>query len=138
MSLVFKYVLLALIATVVNLSAQEFCLHFVAGFAYQIYLSMIFGTGVGLLVKYWLDKRYIFFYVSKNVADSGRTFLLYSLMGVVTTLIFWCTELTFEWCFHTKIMRYCGGALGLSVGYYLKYQLDKRFVFKLPTANGFV
>jgi hypothetical protein len=26
-------------------------------------------------------------------------------------------------------MRYIGGVLGLSIGYYIKYQLDKRFVF---------
>jgi len=27
-------------------------------------------------------------------------------------------------------MRYVGGVIGLAIGYYVKYQLDKRYVFK--------
>jgi positive regulator of sigma E activity len=50
-------------------------------------------------------------------------------MGVFTTLIFWLTEYAFHLVFLTDEMRYIGAILGLSVGYYVKYQLDKRFVF---------
>ena len=50
-------------------------------------------------------------------------------MGVFTTAIFWGTEYAFHLIFTTDAMRYIGGVLGLTIGYYIKYQLDKRFVF---------
>ena len=50
-------------------------------------------------------------------------------MGVVTTLIFWGFEFTFEYLFRTKFMRYLGAVIGLSIGYFIKYNLDRRFVF---------
>jgi putative flippase GtrA len=50
-------------------------------------------------------------------------------MGVLTTIIFWAIELAFEHIYQTKEMRYLGGIIGLAIGYIIKYQLDKRFVF---------
>ena len=44
--------------------------------------------------------------------------------------IFWGLEFGFNWVFHTKEMRYLGGIIGLAIGYLIKYQLDKRFVFR--------
>lgn len=91
--------------------------------------SVFVGTGAGLVVKYILDKRYIFAFKPKNMAEDTRTFVLYVIMGGITTLIFWGFELVFHYVFETKSMRYLGGAIGLSIGYIIKYQLDKRFVF---------
>ena len=53
-------------------------------------------------------------------------------MGLVTTAIFWGFEFTFDAIYQTKEMRYVGGVIGLAIGYYVKYQLDKRFVFVAP------
>ena len=50
-------------------------------------------------------------------------------MGVVTTLIFWGTEYAFHLIYDTDLMRYVGGIVGLAVGFYVKYQLDKKYVF---------
>ena len=50
-------------------------------------------------------------------------------MGVFTSAIFWGTEYAFHLIFAGDFMRYVGGVLGLTIGYYVKYQLDKRFVF---------
>ena len=47
------------------------------------------GTLTGLIVKYILDKKYIFFFKVKSVSEDTGRFMLYSLMGVITTLIFW-------------------------------------------------
>jgi hypothetical protein len=44
-------------------------------------------------------------------------------------LIFWGFEFTFEYLFETKALRYLGGVIGLCIGYVVKYQLDKRYVF---------
>ena len=50
-------------------------------------------------------------------------------MGIMTTVIFWGFEILFDYIFHTKAWRYAGGVLGLTIGYSIKYYLDKRFVF---------
>lgn len=96
---------------------------------WAIELSILVGTLVGLPVKYVLDKMYIFRFKANNLGHDTRLFILYSLMAVVTTLIFWGLEGAFQVLFGTETMRLIGGALGLTVGYIIKYQLDKKFVF---------
>lgn len=90
------------------------------------------GTLVGLVVKYALDKRWIFDDKSTGLKAHGQKFSLYTLMGVVTTIIFWGTETAFWVIWNTDLMRELGAVLGLSVGYVVKYQLDRRFVFPTP------
>lgn len=92
--------------------------------------SILFGTAAGLVVKYWLDKNYIFRFRATNAIHDARTFMLYSVMGIMTTLIFWAFEFGFQAVFQTKNMRYLGGIIGLGIGYFVKYQMDKRFVFR--------
>jgi putative flippase GtrA len=128
MHLTIKYALFAAIATVVNILGQDVTLR-VYSEAFALYVSIFVGTLYGLVVKYVLDKKYIFNYKPACAVDDGKCFILYSFMGVFTTIIFWGTELAFEYAFGTKTMRYTGAVLGLSVGYYVKYRLDKRFVF---------
>lgn len=127
------YALLAVIATVINIGTQDISIRIYDG-PYGIFVSMLLGTGVGLVVKYILDKLYIFSFQAKSVAHDGQTFVLYALMGLVTTAIFWGFEFAFEYAFASKEMRYLGGAIGLAIGYVAKYALDKRFVFTTETA----
>lgn len=123
-----NYTIFAIIATIVNIGSQDFFLRIYSSL-YDIELSILLGTATGLATKYYLDKKYIFKFVTQNKSQDISTFLLYTSMGIVTTLIFWGFELTFEYIFQNKVMRYTGGCLGLAIGYYIKYQLDKRFVF---------
>lgn len=128
MHIAIKYSIFALIATVVNILGQDISLRLYEGKG-TILVSVFAGTLVGLVTKYYLDKKYIFNFVTKNVAHDGHTFILYTLMGVATTAIFWGFEFAFEWVFSTKGWRYFGGVLGLAIGYYIKYRLDKHYVF---------
>ncbi|HEV2613016.1 MAG TPA: GtrA family protein [Noviherbaspirillum sp.] len=128
MKLALTYAFLALIATAANIGSQDLTLQFYAG-PYAVLLSVFIGTGIGLVVKYVLDKAYIFRFRAKNAIDDSQTFMLYTLTGVATTAIFWGFEFGFDYLFQTKEMRYLGGAIGLAIGYVAKYQLDKRFVF---------
>ena len=130
MKLAITYLWLALIATITNIGAQELAIRCLEG-AHAVRLSVAFGTLVGLAIKYLLDKRYIFKFQARNAAHNGKTFILYALMGVITTVIFWGFEFAFDLTFQTRMMRYVGGILGLAVGYVIKYQLDKRFVFNI-------
>jgi putative flippase GtrA len=127
--LAFVYAILSLIATAANISAQDLIIRVYSG-AFDVLASVAFGTFVGLLVKYTLDKRYIFHFRAHSVAQDTRIFALYTLMGLATTIIFWGFEFSFHHIFETKEMRYLGGVIGLSIGYLTKYHLDKRYVFR--------
>lgn len=122
------YTFFALVATLGNLGSQWLVMNLIS-FEFRIYFAIISGTAVGLVIKYVSDKRYIFNHKSESVAQETKTVTLYTLMGVVTTVIFWGTELLFSWWFKQEFMLYIGGALGLAIGYIVKYELDKRFVF---------
>jgi len=130
MNLTIKYVIFALIATAVNIGAQDIVIRNYIG-AFDILISVVVGTGAGLVVKYILDKRYIFRFRARDVAHDGKTFALYTLMGLATTVIFWGFEFGFDHLFETKEMRYLGGIIGLAIGYLTKYHLDKRYVFRM-------
>lgn len=129
----FIYSLFAVVATMVNIGVQEISLHMYLG-CYSLPVSVGTGTMAGLVVKYVLDKRYIFCFQPVDAVQDTRTFLLYSVMGVITTGIFWGFEFGFYYLFMSKEMRYLGGVLGLAVGYLSKYHLDKRFVFNRRSA----
>lgn len=96
----------------------------------EVYAALVAGTGTGLIVKYLLDKRWIFAFTARSFGHDIRTFILYTVMGISTTAIFWITELLFETALHFPGSRYVGGFIGLTVGYTTKYFLDRRFVFR--------
>ena len=134
MRIALSYTIFAAFATLINICSQEFSLRVYPG-TYSIPFSVFVGTIAGLLVKYYLDKRYIFRFTDTGVQQDARLFTLYAVMGVFTTVIFWGAEFAFELIFQSKYMRYLGGVIGLGVGYYMKYQLDKRFVFVVRGAS---
>jgi len=134
-TLVFRYAAFAVIATIANLGTQRLVLAWdesAVGFA----LAVFMGTLVGLVIKYLLDKRWIFADVSTGLQAHSRKFTLYTIMGLVTTAIFWGTETAFWLIWHTDAMRELGAVLGLAVGYVVKYNLDRRFVFSPPAREA--
>jgi putative flippase GtrA len=90
---------------------------------------MFVGTLAGLITKYVFDKKWIFYHSPKDKKDEAGKFILYSFMGVSTTIIFWGAEMAFEYLMRTPNAKYLGALIGLSVGYVLKYHLDKKYVF---------
>jgi hypothetical protein len=90
---------------------------------------MLFGTLMGLILKFTLDKKYIFNFVSMQKNHISKKFILYSTMSLFSTLIFWGLELTFDAVFESELFRYIGAFLGLSIGYAIKYLLDKKLIF---------
>jgi putative flippase GtrA len=123
------YSTFALISIAVNIGCQATVVALYKG-VYAVQLSVLIGTAAGLPVKYVLEKRHIFGFVPIDLAHDGRVFMVYTLMGVLTTLLFWATEYGFHLMFKTDGMRYLGGAIGLIIGNIVKYHLDKRFVFQ--------
>jgi putative flippase GtrA len=128
MRIAINYMIFALLATTANIGSQDISLRLYDGL-YSVVASVLVGTVVGLIVKYVLDKKYIFQFQVRNAVHDTQTFTLYTIMGIVTTAIFWGFEFGFDYLFQSKTMRYAGGIIGLAIGYYIKYNLDKRFVF---------
>lgn len=126
--LALRYTLFAALATTINLLSQA-AMMAVYGGAYALYLAMAVGTVTGLLSKYVLDKYFIFAQRSALGAADLHRLWLYTLTGGFTTALFWGMELGFEYWYGTPQARYLGAVIGLSVGYAVKYRLDKRFVF---------
>ena len=129
MKIALMYTIFAVISTIANIWSQDLTFRIYQG-EFDLWLAILVGTAVGLVVKYFLDKRYIFKYQTTSIEHGSKTFYLYTVMGGFTTIIFWGFEYTFDAIYQTAEMRYLGGVIGLAIGYIVKYQLDKRFVFK--------
>ena len=126
--LAIKYAIFAIISTLFNLLFQYISNHLYSGFG-ALYIAIFIGTLAGLIPKYILDKRYIFYHETESKKDDIKKFGLYTLMSVFTTIIFWGTEIVFDMLFDDENAKYLGAVIGLSIGYVVKYFLDKRYVF---------
>lgn len=127
-ALVLRYAFFAVLATLANLATQRGVLWF--GDSGTVFaFAVAAGTIVGLVLKYILDKRWIFGDISSGVKAHSKQFSLYTAVGLVTTGIFWGMETAFWLVWQTDAMRELGAVLGLSIGYVVKYNLDRRFVF---------
>jgi putative flippase GtrA len=127
-SLAAKYAFFAAVATVANVVTQYISLSLYSK-VYSLYIAMAIGTFAGLVLKYVLDREYIFYYRVQDRKEDITTFVLYSCMGVFTTLIFWIFEIGFNAIFENASAKYIGAVVGLTFGYTTKYHLDKRYVF---------
>lgn len=128
---ILRYGAFAVIAVLANLSAQRLVLagaETVGGLRFAA--ALFVGTAVGLVVKYLLDKRWIFYDRTAGLRAQGAQFGLYALMGVATTAIFWVSETAAWMIWGTDLAREVGAVAGLTVGYVTKYLLDRRFVFR--------
>tara|TARA_Y100001963_G_C6631636_1_gene376592 strand:+ start:120 stop:548 length:429 start_codon:yes stop_codon:yes gene_type:complete len=128
-----KYALFAVVATFFNLMIQRLIL-FHGDSAVYFLFAVTCGTISGLVIKYFLDKRWIFHNRINDIGYHARTFPLYVVMGIFTTALFWLFETIFWLTWRTHSMREVGAVIGLIAGYCLKYYLDRKFVFHQNSA----
>jgi putative flippase GtrA len=122
------YTLFAVLYSVINTVSQMLSI-----WEYKrpnsVEISILVGTVANLTLCYFLEKRHIFNFTSQNLSHDGKLFILYSAIGVITILIFLGTEYAFHLIYYKNFMCYVGGVIGLAVGFYIKYQTDKKYVF---------
>ena len=142
----FSYLAFALVAISLNLAIQaiiEFLLkNFFTEIAFMSYsifnkeiefwfvTSLGIGTVFGFIFKFIVDKWIVFSdRLNKNetIRETTQQISLYFLFAIFTTIIFWGTESYFY--FLNDQWYLVGGAIGLAVGYSIKYILDNNFVF---------
>jgi putative flippase GtrA len=126
--LALKYSIFAAISILANLFFQWLSFIIYNGLG-SLYVAMFIGTLVGLVTKYILDKKWIFYHTPKDKKDDIKKFVLYSFMGAFTTIIFWGMEMAFYYLVPNSNAKYIGAIIGLSIGYIIKYFLDNKFVF---------
>ena len=128
------YVAFALLATVINLGTQEFAFRAAPGL--PVMFSIVTGTVAGFVVKYALDKIWIFDDQYDGARAETRKIALYGFFSIATTAIFWGAELLFLALWGTAAAKYTGAILGLAIGYAVKYEIDRRYVFRgAPVGN---
>lgn len=127
MSLALRYLVFGAISTLVNFAVQEAVLR--TALLEPLIVSLVAGTAAGFIVKYILDKKWIFYDGYASHAREARKITLYGMFSVLTTMVFWTFEIGFWTMWQTDVAKYAGGALGLAIGYASKYALDRRFVF---------
>ena len=126
--IMFKYTCFAIIATLINLLVQYIVLHIYYG-DFALYIAMSLGTLLGLITKYLLDKKYIFYHIAKDNIDNVKKFIIYAFFGIFTTFLFGVFEIGFNIYIDSEDAKYIGAMLGLGVGYLIKYFLDKHYTF---------
>jgi putative flippase GtrA len=100
------------------------------GLPLSFIIQLAVGTGLGLISKFLLDKFLVFKDSYQGLGKTVRQLLFYSLLAVITTLVFWGFEVGFRLAFSFPYADIAGGLIGLIIGYTIKYYLDRRFIFR--------
>ncbi len=122
-----RYVLFAVVATLANLITQEVVIRTTP--VAPLTLSILMGTVAGFILKYVLDKKWVFDDDYGGHRQEFQKITLYGAFSVLTTLIFWGFEVAFWAVWRTDLAKYTGAVLGLAIGYAAKFALDRTFVF---------
>jgi putative flippase GtrA len=137
LSVALLYAMFAAAAAALNLGTQWAVVR-VWPWGLRSLAALAAGTAAGLLLKYVLDKRWIFGFRPPSRSADVKRFLLYTCTGIATTALFWGVELLAIAAVGAPWARYAGGAAGLGAGYAAKYALDRWLVFsgRLEKADG--
>src|SRR3712207_891165 len=116
--MLFRYGVFAVVAMLANLATQEIVFR-LAPIA-PLTLSILAGTAAGFVLKYILDKRFVFEDGFDGHAREARKVALYGAFSVITTLVFWGFEVAFWMIWGTNAAKYTGAVIGLTIGYAAK------------------
>lgn len=121
------YFLCVLLASSVNLGAQEIIFFFFS----NIWLAMFIGVGVGTVVKYITNKKFVFSYKPESKREEANTFAWYSFFGVFVAAFFFLIEYGTFKLWDYQYSRQIGAVLAMLVTTAIKYKIDKHIVFKV-------
>ncbi len=89
------------------------------------------GLFVGFVIKYVLDKKYVFNDGYENHKAETKKAGLYAFMSILCTIISVGVTGSFKILLGVQLAKRVGWFLGLLLGYTAKFFLDKKYVFKV-------
>ncbi len=98
-----RYVLFAVVATLANLITQEAVIRFAP--VAPLTLSILMGTAAGFVLKYGLDKKWVFEDDYGGHRQELQKITLYGAFSVLTTLVFWGFEVAFWMIWQTDLAK---------------------------------
>jgi putative flippase GtrA len=143
------YIIFAIICTIINIGSQlltELLISPVNILQTVVYtnlekslrvydiIKIIVGTGLGFMSKFILDKFFVFREKYENISHTFKQIIVYGILAVFTTLIFWSFQISFKLLFTFIYAEEVGAVIGLGIGYTIKFFLDRKFVF-IPQVN---
>ena len=149
------YMIFATLSIIINLGSQYLAqltlIWIVPSFANEklisnfenwFILALSFGTGMGFIFKFIVDKFVVFqesLQESKKeeLQKTGKQLTLYLGFAIITTIIFWGFEFLFK-ILLTGYWYLVGGLIGLIIGYTVKFILDRTFVFTSSSSTKLV
>jgi len=94
-------------------------------------LALVTGTVAGFVFKFIVDKWIIFrdrLNEEETLQEAGKQVTKYFGFAIFTTVIFWGTEGLF-YLVLGESWYLVGGIIGLTIGYTIKFFLDRKYVF---------
>lgn len=141
------YMIFAIIAIVINLITQyifelltksmftDISSTLILSFPVWFIIALGMGTLIGFIFKFLVDK-YIIFNTITSLAETTSELIKYFGFAILTTFIFWGSEVSFLFVFGEEFYL-IGGLFGLFIGYTLKFIFDKNYVFtKIPIMDS--
>ncbi len=93
----------------------------------RVLFGSILGVGVAYIVKFFLDKFIVFEKKSTNLKQTSKEFIKYFLFAILTTAINIGGQYLLYWAF--SIDYIIAGFISLAIGYFVKFLLDRKYVF---------
>jgi len=124
--MVSRYFCVASSSIVLNILIQFLSVQIYRGIFF-IELSIIIATLLTMPTRYFIEKNYVFYGLQKS--SDSLSFSMYTFSAIVSTIIFWSIEYSFHLIYYSDLLRYLGGILGLSIGFIIKFFIDKLYIF---------
>ncbi len=87
------------------------------------------GLFAGFVLKYLMDKKYVFSDITESKEKEMKKVLIYAMMSIFTTIILTLIVAGFKVWVSRERAKDVGLVIGLLIGYTTKFFLDRKYVF---------
>lgn len=101
---------------------------------WRVMVGIVLGVGVGFVVKFVLDKFVVFKRMQVNLRETSREFATYLAFSLFTTVVINFGGEYLLWGV-LGLHYIAAAAISLTIGYTVKYFLDRKYVFKAWEAS---
>lgn len=96
-------------------------------------IGSILAVGITYLIKFFLDKYYVFKKAGSRLKETSKEFIKYFLFAILTTIENIGIQFLLTNFLHTSLE--ISFIVALSIGYLTKFFLDRKYVFTQDYSN---